>query len=173
MRGVDIPACQPLVKTPAQRQKPAMADPQTLTGLAHNIQLSVAPVFLLTGIGSLLNVFVHRLSRVVDRVRFIEAQIDNDTPEARIADIVELTALDRRLSVVHGAIGLCSMSALLICIVVALLFVGEPLVRFASVVSALFIVAMLLLIGGLLLFLIEVQLSRRLVRVKSALLKER
>ena len=37
------------------------------------IQSALAPVFLLTAIAGLLNVLVHRLSRVVDRARHLEA----------------------------------------------------------------------------------------------------
>ena len=42
------------------------------------IQLSIAPVFLIAGIGTLLNVLTSRLARVVDRGRAIE--LDLDTP---------------------------------------------------------------------------------------------
>jgi hypothetical protein len=35
--------------------------------ISHVIQLSVAPVFLLTGVGAMLNVLSNRLSRAVDR----------------------------------------------------------------------------------------------------------
>ena len=40
-----------------------------VTTVAQTIALSLAPVFLLAGIGQLLNVLAGRLSRVVDRTR--------------------------------------------------------------------------------------------------------
>ncbi len=43
-----------------------------LNAISHVIQLSVAPVFLLTGIGALLGVVTNRLSRIVDRARTVE-----------------------------------------------------------------------------------------------------
>ncbi|MFZ4110078.1 MAG: DUF2721 domain-containing protein, partial [Polymorphobacter sp.] len=43
--------------------------------VAANIQLAVAPVFLLTGIGSILSVLAARIGRVVDRARKVEIEI--------------------------------------------------------------------------------------------------
>ena len=44
-----------------------------LTILAQIIQLAIAPVFLLAGLGSFLNVCVGRLARIVDRTRQLVA----------------------------------------------------------------------------------------------------
>jgi hypothetical protein len=65
------------------------------------------------------------------------------------------------------------MAALLVCLVVALLFL-EQLVggRLDVVVALMFIAATMLLTGGLMLFLWEVQLALRSVRVRAALLLE-
>lgn len=40
--------------------------------VAHAIQLAVAPVFLLSGIGAMLVVMTNRLGRIIDRARVIE-----------------------------------------------------------------------------------------------------
>jgi hypothetical protein len=45
------------------------ATPTDIALIAHSIQLSVAPVFLLSGVGVLLGVLTNRLARVVDRAR--------------------------------------------------------------------------------------------------------
>jgi len=47
-------------------------DPE-ITTVAHVIQLAIAPVFLLTGIGSLLAVMANRRGRIIDRARFVES----------------------------------------------------------------------------------------------------
>lgn len=39
-----------------------------LSGAAHVVQLALTPIFLLTGLASLLNVFTTRLGRIADRV---------------------------------------------------------------------------------------------------------
>lgn len=150
-----------------------MAGPLPADAIAQSIQLAVAPVFLLTGIASLLNVFVTRLGRITDRARKIEADIGGYPSERRSTALVELAILDRRMAATHWSIALCSCSALLVCIVVAILFVSEvATLRGSYLVPALFIAAMALLIAGLLLFLYEVQIALRSVRVRAALLTE-
>ena len=138
--------------------------------IAQSIQLAVAPVFLLTGIGSMLNVLATRLGRITDRARKIEADISGYPSDRRRLAIAELAILDQRMASSHWAIALCTCSALLVCIVVAILFVAEvSMLRGSYLVPALFIAAMALLIAGLMLFLYEVQVALRSVRVRTAI----
>lgn len=131
---------------------PAMQLSTDITTVVHVIQLAVAPVFLLTGIGALLGVLVNRLGRVVDRFRALENR-NLDAP-------TEMGILERRARLIHWAISLCTTGALLICIVIATLFVGALLAADVSaVIATLFILAMLALILGLLLFLREIYLA--------------
>ena len=124
--------------------------------VAHAIQQSVAPVFLLTGVGAILGVISGRLSRIIDRIRVLRAMDDT----TRIKYALEMKLLLRRTSWVHLAIILCTSCALLICIVIAAIFIGSELnVDPSSIISILFIVAMLSLITGLLCFLREVALA--------------
>ncbi|WP_426169207.1 DUF2721 domain-containing protein [Sandarakinorhabdus sp. DWP1-3-1] len=139
--------------------------------IAASIQLAVTPIFLLTGIGSFLNVLVHRLSRVVDRARKLESEIPGYPSPRRATAIAELVALDRRMALSNWAIALCTSSALLVCIVVAILFIGELVpMRWTGSVAILFIAAMALVIIGLLMFLLEVRISLRSVRIRAAVL---
>src|SRR5690606_490604 len=87
------------------------------------IQLAVAPVFLIAGIGALLNVMTARLARVIDRSRVLENLI-RTAPEGEVLDehMVELHALDRRMKHVNWAIALSTLAALLVCLVIATLF---------------------------------------------------
>ena len=145
----------------------------TVDVISHNIQLAVAPVFLLTGIASILNVLTNRLGRVIDRARRIEAEIAGYDLEARKRAGLELSFLGRRMAAAHWAIGLCTLSALFVCVVVAILFVGDVLpTRASAAVVPLFILVMVLLIAGLLLFLFEVQIATRSVRVRGAMLND-
>jgi hypothetical protein len=148
-----------------------MQEPSTVSTIAHIIQLAVAPVFLLTGIASLLNVFTQRLGRVIDRARILEREIEGYDDAARTRSLDELSILDRRMAVIHSAIAVCTLSALFVCIVVAILFVGDLVtLSFGRPVAVLFICAMLLLILGLLLFLWEVRLATESVRVRTDIL---
>lgn len=154
-----------------------MEIPVPVQSIAANIQLAVAPVFLLTGIGSILGVLAARIGRVVDRARKVEVEIaDMDRvrcPERWAETHVELRVLDRRMASANWAIVLCTMAALCVCIVIAILFLGEIfLISAGSIVAPVFIMAMGLLISGLLFFLYEVQIALRSVRVKAALLRE-
>ena len=124
--------------------------------VAHVIQQSVAPVFLLTGVGAILSVLTSRLGRVIDRFRVLDAIEDNN----RVAYEIEMDVLVRRARWIHWAITLCTSCALLICIVIAALFIGSEVNKDPSgTISMFFIGAMLALIAGLLCFLREISLA--------------
>jgi hypothetical protein len=133
-----------------------MQNAADLTTVAHVIQLAVAPVFLLTGIGAILNVITSRLARIVDRSRVLTSLND----QIKSAQKEEKAMLARRTRWIHWAVSLCTISALLICIVIAALFIGS-LTGFdpSNTVSILFITAMFSLISGLLCFLREIFLA--------------
>jgi hypothetical protein len=130
-----------------------------ITAVAHAIQLAVAPVFLLSGVAGLLAVLTNRLARVIDRSRALAAPIATYAPDTAAAQ-GERQTLARRAKFISRAIALCTISALLICAVIATLFVGA-FARFdASVpVALLFVAAMVALFVGLLAFLREVLLA--------------
>ena len=142
--------------------------------IAHTIELAVAPVFLLAGIGGILNVVASRLARVVNRMRSLELDIPTAHEEVQRQEIQELAVLDRRIRLCQLSIGLCTASALLISLVVIVLFVAALVtMNFAIVVPLLFIAAMVCLTLGLLLFLAEVTVSTRWVRVSEIYVKRR
>ncbi len=142
--------------------------------IAQTIQLSLSPVFMLTGIGALLNVLVGRMARVVDRVRDLEMQHPRSTGVEHDRLVWELRLLDRRVNVINASLFLAVTSAVMTCLVVALLFVAElASLRLGSVVASFFILAMILLITALIGFMIEVRISLRAVRVREDLLEKR
>ena len=151
-----------------------MDQPTPVSTIAHLIQLAIAPVFLLAGIGAILNVLAQRLARVVDRARALEAEYGGLSEADRARAGEELGLLDRRMTVVNQAISACTASALFVCLVVAILFVAD-LASFGwgQPIAILFIIAMALLIVGLLLFLWEIRLARRAIRIRSEHLPHR
>jgi hypothetical protein len=131
--------------------------------VAHVIQQAVAPVFLLTGVGAILNVLSSRLSRVVDRFRVLENIVD----EEQDAYTIEIAKLLSRRRWIHWAIILCTLSALFICIVIAGLFIGSELGSDPSgMVAAFFIAAMLALTAALLCFLREIALATGSINIR-------
>jgi MFS family permease len=132
--------------------------------IAHAIGLAVAPVFLLTGVASILSVLTNRLGRIIDRSRFLHstslAAVEPDQPVQ-----VELKSLKQRARLIHLAIGLCTTCVLLICSVVAVLFLGSfASLNIAVVIATLFVAAMICLIAALLNFICEIYLATAHVR---------
>ena len=129
---------------------------ENVTTVSHVIQLAVAPVFLLTGVGAILSVLASRLGRIVDRFRVLTERHDPYLPNVSR----ELRILSRRARWVHWSITLCTISALFVSVVIGALFVGSEVNLDSShLVSPMFILAMLSLILGLICFLREIYLS--------------
>lgn len=143
-----------------------------LSTVAETIQVAIAPVFLLAGVGSLLNVTVGRLARIVDRARVLEQLHPRSTGPEHDRHVWELRLIDKRISVINMSIFLCVASAALICMVVALLFVAELVhLSIGAVVAVAFIIAMLLLVAGLFYFLVEVRMSLEAIHIRDELLE--
>ena len=138
---------------------------EPMAGVAHVIQLAIAPVFLLSGIGALLGVMTGRLSRIIDRARGLESVTVSDAAaQARVND--ELRVLGRRARLVSRAIALCTTSALLVATVVIVLFVGAFFrTDLSPVIGTTFVGAMVALCIGLLTFLREISHAMRSLRI--------
>lgn len=143
------------------------------TDLSHLIQLAVAPVFLLAGIAGFLNVMSGRLGRIVDRARIVERRVLTLKDETLISRIhKELKALRRRMTLISWSIGLCTVSALLVCLLVVTLFVGSYWgVNVGIAIAAFFVLAMFALIVALILFIKETMLATRTLRENSGFIE--
>ena len=131
-------------------------------GIAQEIQLAVAPVFLLTCIAAFLTVLSNRLGRAVDRARAVETVPDDDASAVALPDASNLR---RRIWLIQWAIRLFVGAALLICLVVVMLFVGDYVAfEFSAFIAGLFIAAMLAMVCGLVMFLLEIAISTRATR---------
>jgi uncharacterized protein DUF2721 len=134
--------------------------------VAHAIQLAVAPVFLLSGIGAMLVVMTNRLGRIIDRARVIEQRLENASRDSVAGYNLDLAVLSKRAKLISRAITLCTTTALLICIVIAVLFLNAFLRLDAAIpVSFLFITAMLTFFLGLVCFLREIYLATVNLRI--------
>jgi hypothetical protein len=134
-----------------------------VTDITRIIQLAVAPVFLLTAIGTILSALNNRLGRIVDRRRVIEDRLRKNLPEGEQhgkEDLGELELLARRIRLIYHAIVLAIVCALFICLLVASAFLGVFVtVDIARLIGTLFILAMFALIGSLWMLLREVFLA--------------
>ena len=143
-----------------------------VSSIAQSIQLSLSPIFMLAGIGALLNVLAGRLSRVIDRTRALESLHPRSTGPEHDRHVWELRLLDRRITIINLALFLAVASAVATCLVVALLFVGSlTSLHVGPAVAVTFILAMVMLIVALTSFMIEVRVSLRAIHVRADLLR--
>ena len=147
---------------------------ETIALVAQTIQLAVAPVFLLAGIGAFLNVCAGRLARVIDRARVVERLVLETAGEEHDRLVLEVRRLDRRMTVVNTSIFLSVASAIAVCLVVVLLFAAQLFdFHMGTPVALFFILAMVLMISALCTFLVEIRLAARTIHIRSEVLYHR
>ncbi|MBL8340957.1 MAG: DUF2721 domain-containing protein [Rubrivivax sp.] len=143
--------------------------------VSQAIQLALGPVFLLTGIAGILNVMAGRLARIIDRGRALTEGAPQAAalqaalaPHAQAGLLDELRSLERRRHLASAAITACTLAALLVCMVIAALFLEVILdAPLKWLVGLLFTGATLTLVVGLALFLREVHLATRTIRIAA------
>jgi len=133
----------------------------TCMDIVHLIQSAVAPVFLLSGVGVTLGVLTNRLARIVDRARALEQLSHIESARAE-STATSLRVLARRAHYINIAITLCTISALLVSLVVMSLFTSAFVdINLSAVIAILFVLAMMCLTAAFTAFLLEVRLATR------------
>lgn len=133
-----------------------LTTPSDIHDVSFAIRDAVAPVFLLTGIGSILSVLVNRLGRSIDRARTLNSM----KPEQREAFLDEFNIIVRRTRWMRWSVGLFIFAGLCVAISIASVFIGVAIgVHLTNFVLLTFITAMFSLIFGLLCFLREIVLA--------------
>jgi len=139
-------------------------DPNALQ-IAQSIQLAVASVFLLSAVGIVLTVLTNRLARVIDRARNVEATVPSGA-QALSDHQEELRVLARRARLMNRAITMSVVCALLVALVVVAIFLNEFVTTDLSrLIAALFVLGIFSFIAALLLFLREVFLAIRALKI--------
>ena len=137
-------------------------DPDTVS---HGIQLSVAPVFLLTAVSGMIGAVANRLARIIDRARLLEksVQAHTDAPE-HTKIFKELAELRRRGLLANCSIALLTLCAVSIGLTIIVLFLGET-VNFQglriSIVS--FLAGVVFFLLALVFFLVETWIATRVL----------
>ena len=140
-----------------------------LDTVAHIIQLALTPVFLLSGIAALLNVFATRLARVADRVDQIAKEIEGSEPERVAILAVQLARLNRRSLALDVAVVLAAVGAAATCASVLTLFVGAVgNATVASVLFATFAFAVICTISAIMAYTAEMLMTGVGVRAEVA-----
>ncbi|WP_017663855.1 DUF2721 domain-containing protein [Porphyrobacter sp. AAP82] len=129
------------------------------------VQLSLAPAFLLSGIGAVMNVIMSRMIWIAKRIETIEDKMD-DSRTARQAR--EYGWLMRRRRLMQGAIMFSTASAVMISAVIMLLFVSAYITsQIGTLIAAMWVLTMVLLVTGLGFFLFETRLAAIGAQVKD------
>src|SRR5580692_10526758 len=96
----------------------------TVESVAHVIQVALTPVFLLSGIASLLGVLSTRLARVADRVDALAEQLETAELVERSRLELRLNYLRRRSHVLDAAVIMGTLAGIATSVAAAILFVG-------------------------------------------------
>jgi len=137
-----------------------MAIETHINNITHVIQLSVAPVFLLTAVGTIITALTNRLGRAVDRRRVLEDKLPALSGKSEELAHGELDALERRIRTIYIATLLSVLCGLFVCLSISLAFFDALVARdLAWAVAVLFVLAMFALIGALMMILHEVVIA--------------
>ena len=137
-----------------------MSDTNQLADITHTIQLAVAPVFLLSALGTVLSVLATRLGRIIDRARLLEARFPSLGEPAQRRALTELDTLSARAQLIHRALLSSVGAALCVCLLITTAFVGYLSgTNLGLIVATFFIVAMGLFAFGLVNFMRETMRS--------------
>ena len=123
------------------------------------LQASLAPAFLLVGIGSIMNVMVQRLNWVAGRIERLEDEIEDKSTEPRRR---EIEWLFKRRRLARHAVMMASAAAVTISLVIALLFVSTYIeAQIGTAIAVLWVATVCCLIASLGLFLRETSTAAR------------
>jgi hypothetical protein len=139
--------------------------PATLESTAHVVQVALSPVFLLSGIATLLNVFGTRLARVADQADRVTGLLAGAGDAERHLLGRRLDRLYRRSLALDAAVFLAALGGVATCGSVLTLFVGA--LRDSTVATLLFGLfgsAILCTLCALVAFGFEMFLASRSVR---------
>ena len=136
--------------------------------VAHVIQVALTPVFLLSGVASLLSVLSARLGRVADRVDAVSEKMDSVGPEERRRLETRLVYLDRRTKILDAAVIMATLGGVSTSVAALLLFVDVLREHAGISLFVAFGLALLMTMGALVAFLFEMLLASRGIRHEAA-----
>ena len=143
----------------------------SLDDLIPILQVSIGPVILISGVGLLLLTMTNRFGRIIDRSRqFCDELLEGNSTDTHKKSIeAQLNVLLRRANIVRVAIALAGLSALLAALLIIALFINSIFqLGFILLISILFSICMLCLIGSLIFFIIDINISLTVIEIEAA-----
>jgi hypothetical protein len=131
--------------------------------------MAIGPVILVSGVGLLLLSMTNRLGRVIDRARLLAEALRNCQPNEKVRFSSQLEILTRRAQLVRLAIILATVSLLFAGVLMIALFLAALLrLEIGVVVVLLFIGCIGSLIGSLVAFIADINLSLSALKLEIA-----
>lgn len=138
----------------------------SLTDLVPTLQLAIGPAILISGVGLILLSMTNRFGRVIDRSRQLTHDTRGTSGAERERALAEVRVLWLRARIVRAGIALAVVSALLAALLIISLFAGALLALDAVVPAGLFVMCMVCLIGSLLMFFWDINLSLNALKLE-------
>jgi hypothetical protein len=137
----------------------------SLTQLVPILQLAIGPVILISGVGLLLLTLTNRFGRLLDRSRLL----NREAPRSELTEAVraQIEILHRRATILRLSIILGAITVLLVAVLILVLFVAAVWQLEAGwLIVAIFCVSQISLIGSMLAFIRDMNLSLAAVRLE-------
>ena len=138
----------------------------SLTNLIPTLQLAIGPAILISGVGLILLSMTNRFGRVIDRSRQLTQALRGASGDERTKILLEVRVLWLRARIVRAGIALAVLSVLLAGLLIISLFTGTLLKLDAVVPASLFVMCMICLIGAMLMFFWEINLSLKALELE-------
>ncbi len=139
----------------------------SISELIPILQVAIGPVILISGVGLLILSMTNRLGRAIDRARSLAGKYPQAASEFQPAMLEQIKTIWRRAKILRVAIALASLSVLLAAILIISLFLTALFhLEIAWLVSVVFIGCLGSLIGAMIAFLYDMQLSLEALRVE-------
>ena len=138
------------------------------------LQVAIGPVILISGVGLLLLTMTNRFGRIIDRTRQLSRELRLAQSQEPDRARAQLAILLTRARIVRAAIAAASISVLLAAVLIIVIFVGALWkLSFAASVVGLFSSCLAALIGSLVLFIQDVNLSLKALRLEVGTVEDR
>ena len=138
---------------------------ENIQNLIQVMQSAISPIVLISGVGLLLLSFTNRLGRVIDRARFLVKEVENGNQNEIIP--IQINILYKRGRILRAAITSIVITVLVSSLLILLLFLGfltdwNMKLLFLSF----FIIAIISLIIAVMLFLADVTLTLKALKLQ-------
>jgi CBS domain containing-hemolysin-like protein len=138
-----------------------------LTELIPVLQIAIAPVILISGVGLLLLSLTNRFGRAVDRTREIHHEMRQAATADRPRLAYQVEVIYRRARLIQFSIVMGALSALFAAILILALFLAALMKWESSVViSLIFICCLVSLVVSLITFIMDIRLSLKALKLE-------